>query len=212
MLTVMQGSQSPGPSSPARPRRLRRLRWLPAVAVPVLLVVLVTAFGGFRAADANGTADAGRSRAAGETVRLARWQVMVLGAEFVNRTLDGYETDDLVRVTLRLTWTGEESTYGPTTGLIEVRGLDRKAVADPSIVGQHRSGDFDPGVSRTVALELRYPDPELEPRPKVTAPERISVVIRDEERYDSYLGGESWRLTEPVAHVELDCPDRRERP
>ncbi|MFX4271188.1 hypothetical protein ACQBAR_11315 [Propionibacteriaceae bacterium Y1685] len=191
------------PTSPGTWRRLMRL--LLGVGLPVLLLALIAAAGGFR----RSPDDAGPELPAGQPVELAQWTIEVISAEYVNRALDDYEIDDTVRITMRLTWHGQESTYGLREGLLTVRGLDEAAAGSPRTNGHDRSGDIDPDIPQTIAYEIPYPDTDRDVA-AVSTPAQVQVVLRDEERHDSYLSGESWGLGPTVGHVVLPCPDRRE--
>ena len=183
-------------------------RWLPVV-VAALLLAVVAATGGFRAAPPVGV----RSFAPDERVELRRWVLAVRQVELVDTTYYGSPAPPTLRVRLSATWTGEESTFGPGPGLVGVVVPDGPAPsADPSTaeVDGYTNG-FDPDVERPLVLEATWPDGATETEQRRPSPGNVLVVLADERPSENFLFGDEWSTTRPIGHVRVPVQDRRTR-
>lgn len=183
------------------------------VAAAVVIVLgLVAAFGGFRTAPPVGAA----RWAPGATVELARWQVVVDRVELSDTDAYGSPGPTTLRLHLRLTWTGDRSTYGPTTGLVTllVPGGPAPDPQPTTVPTAGYQGGFDPDVPRPLVLDYAWPAPTARggksvqpPAPRV--PAVVQVVLRDEYSRPTYLDDDNWSLTGPVGHVSAPVRDVR---
>jgi hypothetical protein len=183
-------------------------RWLPVVLAALLLVV-VAATGGFRAAPAVGV----RSFAPGERVELRRWVLVVQSVELVDTTSYDSPAPPTFRVRLSATWTGDESTYAPAPGLIGVVVPEGPAPStDPSTPDVDGYSDgFDPDVERPLVLETTWPVGATETEPHRPSPGSVLVVLADERPSENFLFANEWSTTGPVGHVRVPVLDRRTR-
>lgn len=148
----------------------------------------------------------GRPTSPGEEIVLARWVLVVHRVELTDRDDYGGEAPPKVRLQLRATFTGDRSTYGLGSGLVEVRAPAGPVGIDPSAQtrGDRSSGGFDPDVAQEITLLYVWPDA---PRP---APVTLRVLIRDERQTVNYLLPSSWAATPDVErYVDLDLDDQR---
>jgi hypothetical protein len=169
-----------------------------AVAGLLLVVGLIAALGGFRPALAGG-----RTAAAGETVRLQRWTLVVERAAYVDTSPSGLETDPAVRVWLRVTNTTDRTLAGLPERLVSVTADGVEYAAGQEAWGQPRSATFDPEVSVLLAYDFAGPGG--------SGPAVVAVVLRDETERKNFIIADNWRATTPAATVRLACPDERQR-
>jgi hypothetical protein len=183
-------------------------RWLPVV-VAALLLAVVAATGGFRAAPPVGV----RAFSPGERVELRRWVLVVQSVELVDTTSYDSPAPPTFRVRLSATWTGEESTYAPGPGLIGVvvpEGPAPSADLSSTEVDGYSDG-FDPDVERPLVLETTWPAGATETEPHRPSPGSVLVVLADERPSENFLFANEWSTTGPVGHVRVPVLDRRAR-
>lgn len=178
--------------------RARARPWLITFAALAVVVAVVAATGGFRAA----AADLGPELPAGSVVELRRWNVEVTAAEYTDQPVrgEGFAVDPVVRVGLVLTWKGDESESEPGAGVVDVviDGVVQEIPYTQPVDG--RAGLFDPDIPRAVLWEFEAASP----------PERVTLVLRDEVKADSFIYNDSWAAERLVGHLDVDCPDRRQ--
>lgn len=179
----------------------RGLLRVAAVATVGLALVLglVSALGGFRPALAGG-----RTVAAGETIRLQRWTIVVERAAYVDTSPSGMEIDPSVRVWLRITNTTDKTIAGLRERLVAVQVDGVEYAVGRAAWGQGRSDSFDPEV--TVGYAYDFTGPAV-PVP----PAEVDVLVRDETMRKNFILADNWRPTTPAATVRLPCPDDRQR-
>jgi hypothetical protein len=160
--------------------------WVVLAGIAAVATGLVAALGGFA------PTVAARPHRPGEVVGLLRWDLSVHRAELVPGNAD-HEPE--VRVWFTVVNT-TESTLTQPWGLVSlVLPEGTPEVNDWTIPG--RSGGFDPDVPQQAYVSV--------PVSGWTGERTIGVQLSDESRSDTPAPIEVWRITGPVAQVDVVC-------
>lgn len=174
---------------------------LAIVAVVLLALVAVALAGGFATA-----ADRGRTVAVDSPIHLARWTVQVEGCSWTDRTLSDSPTDPVLRITVGLTNTAQE-TDSPSPQLFALLVDGQQLTEWSEAYGGERSYGYDPGVGRAGSFDFNWP---VDPGVRATLPDQVRLVVSDEHPRVGLATGRGYAVGSPVAGVDLACTDDRQ--